>query len=183
MQYVNETAATDRDATDDTAVRRLLVFIIRTCDGHLSHSQHWVTGSLKLWLQRLIWACWWQQIRWWQSNCSEMEWLSPPALTRRKSPPAAGWAQCNYRRSNGACPDWQHQSFSSCCHVVVFLSISIYIGENNWQHRELRLTNAIPLCTGITSHQLVHRYCCHLSQIVLHHEASVEYKNSECAAL
>jgi len=68
------------------------------------------------WLQRLIWACWWQQIRWWQSssNSKQRDWVAFTAGVDENEEPSssvAGRAQCNYRRSTGACPDRQHQSF------------------------------------------------------------------------
>ena len=98
MQCVNETAATDRDADDDTAARRLLVFIIHTCDHHLSpltsltdrqetalsdRKPGAVASALDLSVLMTADPLMTEQ-------CSEMEWLSAPALTGRKSPPAAG---------------------------------------------------------------------------------------------
>jgi len=94
MQCVNETAAADRDADDDTAARRLLVFIIHTCDRHLSPHDRQETAlsdrkpgavASALDLSVLMTA---DPLM--TEQCSEMEWLSAPALTGRKSPPAAG---------------------------------------------------------------------------------------------
>lgn len=85
---------------------------------------------------------------------------------------AAGWALCNYRRSSGACPDWQLQSF------LLFLPLlsrrrTFYFYLHPRKLTAQGITVASPAfmyCYNVrVISSYIYMYCCRLLQNVVQH--------------